>query len=145
MKKLILFCLLAGACCISAWAQQYSINWYKVAGGGASSNGQYSVSGTIGQPDASGALTGGNYSVTGGFWAIIQAVQTPGAPNLCIGSSGNTVTVYWQNVSGWTLQQSSSLSSQVWTSSSSPTLVNGTNYLYITQPTGNLFFKLSSP
>ena len=49
-------------------AQSYAVDWYKVAGGGGTStNGQYSVSGTIGQPDASGAMTGGNYSLTGGF------------------------------------------------------------------------------
>ena len=41
----------------------------------------YSVSGTIGQHDAGGPMTGGNYSLTGGFWAL-YAVQTPGAPCL---------------------------------------------------------------
>jgi len=44
-------------------AQQYSLGWQKVAGsGGISSGGTYQVSGTIGQPDASGAMTGGSYS-----------------------------------------------------------------------------------
>src|SRR6516164_4620415 len=52
-------------------AQNYSIDWYKIAGGGGTSTGgTYQVSGTIGQPDASGAMTGGNYSITGGFWAL---------------------------------------------------------------------------
>ena len=41
-------------------------------------------------------MTGGNYSLTGGFWSLIAAVQTGGAPTLYITSSGNTVTVYWQ-------------------------------------------------
>jgi hypothetical protein len=60
-------------------AQTYSIDWYKIAGGGGtSSSGQYSVSGTIGQPDAGGAMTGGGYSLTGGFWSLISVVQTPG-------------------------------------------------------------------
>src|SRR5215469_13849843 len=116
MKKLTLFCLLVCACCLPAWAQQYSINWYKVAGGGGnSSGGNYSLSGTIGQPDASGALTGGNYSLTGGFWAFIQVVQTVGAPTLYISHLGNTVTVYWQNVSGWTLHQNNNLTGPGWT------------------------------
>ena len=45
----------------SARAQSYSINWYKVAGGGGTSTGgTYSVSGTIGQHDAGGPMTGGN-------------------------------------------------------------------------------------
>ena len=110
MKKLILFSLLASGFCLPAAAQQYSIDWYKVAGGGGTSTGgTYSVSGTIGQHDAGGPMTGGNYSLTGGFWALISVVQTPGAPTLYISHSGNTVTVYWQNVSGWTLQQNSNL------------------------------------
>ena len=40
---------------ISVRAQSYSIDWYKISGGGGTSTGGvYSVSGTIGQPDASG-------------------------------------------------------------------------------------------
>ena len=66
-------------------AQSYSINWYKVAGGGgASTGGVYSVSGTIGQHDAGQPITGGTYSLTGGFWSLIAVVQTPGAPTLYI-------------------------------------------------------------
>ena len=38
---------------------------------------------TIGQHGAGGPMTGGNYSLTGGFWAL-YAVQTPGAPLLKI-------------------------------------------------------------
>ena len=54
-----------------SFAQSYSIDWYKVAGGGgASTNGVYTLSGALGQPDASGAMTGGNYSLTGGFWSL---------------------------------------------------------------------------
>jgi hypothetical protein len=128
------------------FAQQYSIDWYKIAGGGGtSSQGQYTVSGTIGQHDAGGPMTGGNYSLTGGFWSL-YAVQTPGAPTLYITGSGNTVTVFWQNVSGWNLQQNNNLAVPAgWTGSSSVTISNGTNYLNLTSPTGNLFFRLSNP
>jgi hypothetical protein len=132
----------------SASAQSYSINWYKIAGGGGTSTGGlYSVSGTIGQPDASGAMTGGNYSLTGGFWSLIQVVQTPGAPTLYISHSGNTVTVYWLNVTGWNLYQSGSLNPSVasWSASASPTLTNGTNYFTIPNSAGNLFFQLVNP
>ncbi len=147
MKKIILLCLLASGLCLPAWAQQYSIDWYKVAGGGgASTGGTYSVSGTIGQHDAGGPMTGGNYSLTGGFWALISVVQTPGGPTLYISHSGNTVKVYWQNVSGWTLHQNASLASPGgWSVNSSWTSSNGTNSLILTSPTGNLFFRLSNP
>ncbi len=142
------------ACCcgllflaLNVSAQTYSINWYKIAGGGgASSGGQYSLSGTIGQPDASMAMTGGNYSLTGGFWAFVSVVQTPGAPTLHISISGTTVSVYWQNVSGWTLQQNNSVTAPAnWTSAGISSSSNGTNYLNITSPTGHLFFRLANP
>jgi hypothetical protein len=146
MKKLILFGFLAFAGCLSALAQQYSIDWYKVAGGGGTSTGgTYSVSGTIGQHDAGGPMTGGNYSLTGGFWALISVVQTPGAPTLYISHSGNTVTVFWQNVTGWTLHQNGSLANTNGWSLSSWLSSNGTNSLILTSPTGNLFFRLSNP
>ena len=78
-----------------AFGQSYSIDWYKVSGGGGTSTGgTYQVSGTIGQPDAGGAMTGGSYSVTGGFWAL-YAVQTPGAPLLTITYIVNQAIVSW--------------------------------------------------
>ena len=50
----------------------YEISFYTIDGGGnTSSGGIYEVTGTIGQPDASGALTavsGGTFSLFGGFW-----------------------------------------------------------------------------
>jgi hypothetical protein len=140
--KIVLMALAFTA--LTAQAQTYSIDWYKIAGGGGTSTGGvYAVSGTIGQHDAGGPMTGGSYSLTGGFWSLIAAVQTGGAPTLYISHSGNTVTVYWQAVSGWSLQQNSNLnSSGGWSLNSSWTTSNGTNYLNITPPTGNLFFKL---
>lgn len=128
-------------------AQNYSIGWYKVSGGGgASTGGVYSVNGTLGQHDAGGSMTGGSFSVTGGFWSLIAPVQTPGAPNLYISHSGNTVTVSWQGTGSWTLQQNSSVTSPAgWSASSGVTTSGGTNYLNLTPPTGNLFFRLKNP
>jgi hypothetical protein len=141
-----IFLTLALAAALPLQAQQYSIDWYKVSGGGGTStNGPYSVSGTIGQPDAGGPMTGGSYSLTGGFWALISVAQTPGAPTLYISHSGNTVTIYWQDVSGWSLQQNNNLSNSAsWSVNSSWTTSSGTNYLNLTSPTGNQFFRLSN-
>src|SRR5208337_826669 len=138
-KLVLLFSLLIPAI---GFAQSYSIDWYKVSGGGSTSTGgTYQVSGTIGQHDASGAMTGGNYSLTGGFWAL-YAVQTPGAPMLYISHAGNTVTIYWQAVTGWNLQQNNNLTVPAgWSGSSGVTTSNGTNYLNLTAPSGNLFFR----
>jgi hypothetical protein len=142
--------MIYSVCEFQALAQNYSVDWFKISGGGGTStNGQFSLSGTIGQPDATAnaALTGGNFSVTGGYWALINVVQTPGAPTLYISRSTNSVTVYWQNVVGWNLIQNGNLATPVasWNASSSPTLANGTNYLTLVNPAGNLFFRLKNP
>jgi hypothetical protein len=66
---------------------------------------------------------------------------------LYVRHSDNTVTVYWQDVPGWNLVQSGNLTTPVasWSASGSPTLTNGTNYLNLANPTGNLFFRLKNP
>ena len=52
-------------------AQDFDISWYTIDGGGEmfTSGGDFELSGTIGQPDA-GAMTGGEFELVGGFWAI---------------------------------------------------------------------------
>jgi hypothetical protein len=143
MKKLFIFLnLLIPAL---GFAQSYTIDWYKVAGGGGTSTGgTYQVSGTIGQPDAGGPMSGGSYAVTGGFWSLINVVQTPGVPNLFITPNGaNSVKLLWANTGTYTLLQATSLANGNWTTnSSSVTTLNGTNSITISPPTGNLFFKL---
>ena len=65
----------------------------------------YSLSGTIGQPDANPQpMTGGSYALVGGFWSLF-AVQTPGAPLLMIRlTTTNTAVVSWPSPStGFTL------------------------------------------
>lgn len=125
-------------------AQNYSINWYKIAGGGGTSTGGvYSVSGTIGQHDAGGPMLGGNYSLTGGFWSLIAAVPTPGLPNLAISRSGNSVIVSWPDTGTYTLLQNSNLASGIWTTNTAPvSTVNGTSSITISPPLGKLFFRL---
>jgi hypothetical protein len=131
----------------TAHAQSYSIDWYKIAGGGGTSTGGvYSVSGTIGQHDAGGPMTGGNYSLTGGFWALISVVQTAGLPNLTITLAGDSVIVSWPDSGSYTLQQNANLAGGSWTTSGyTITTSNGTNSVTITPPTGNLFFRLKQP
>ena len=137
--------LLPSAFSQRVWGQSYSIDWYKIAGGGGTSTGAtYSVSGTIGQPDAGVALTGGNFSIIGGFWGLISVVQTPGLPNLLITRSGNSLLVSWPNTGNYTLQQSANLAvGNAWaTSGYAISTSNGTNSITLTAPAGNLFFRL---
>jgi hypothetical protein len=145
MKKLILFFSLLIP--TIGFAQPYSIDWYKIAGGGgASSNGQYSVVGTIGQHDAGGMMSGGNYSLTGGFWSLIAVVQTAGAPTLTISHSGNNVIVSWPSpATGFVLQQNGNLNTANWTTSGFTVSSNSTTMsITIPSPTGNLFFRLKN-
>ena len=140
------FILLHSSFCLQASGQSYSIDWYKIAGGGGTSTGAtYQVSGTIGQPDAGGAMSGGNYSLTGGFWSLIAVVQTAGLPSLTITHSGSSVTVSWPNTGSYTLQQNNNLAVPGgWaTSGYSISMSNGTNSVTITPPVGNLFFRLT--
>ena len=125
---------------VSAFAQNYSINWYKVAGGGGTSTGSvYTVSGTIGQHDAGGPMTGGSYSLNGGFWAI-YAVQTAGAPILTITYSNHQAIVSWSpSITSWVLQTNTDLRTTNW-GNYLGTIVNNT--VTNLPPPNNLFFRL---
>jgi len=142
---ILLLSLLAAG---SGLAQSYSIDWYKIAGGGGTSTGgEYSVSGTIGQHDAGGPMTGGNFSLTGGFWAL-YAVQTPGAPVLSIKlTTTNTTQVYWPSPStGFNLQVNTNLVSTNWVTPAETVQDNGTiKFIIVNPPTGNRFYRLKNP
>src|SRR5450759_1056845 len=122
-------------------AQNFALDWFTIAGGGGTSTGGvYSVSGTIGQPDASGAMTGGNYSLTGGFWSLISVVQTAGAPTLTITYAGNQTIVSWSpSVTGWTLQTNNNLATGTWGNYLGAV---SNNRLTNSPSQGNLFFRL---
>jgi len=143
------FIILHSAFILPALGQSYSIDWYTVdGGGGISTGGVYAVSGTIGQPDA-GAMSGGNYTLQGGFWGIIAAVQMPGAPLLAIFSTAtNTVAVTWPSPStGWTLQQNTnSVSSANWSNVTSGIQDDGaTRTIIVNPPVGRRFYRLQQP
>ena len=126
--------------------------WFTLdGGGGTSSGGVYTVSGTIGQPDA-GQLAGGGYTLSGGFWGVVAAVQTEGAPLLTVSRSGSTVVVKWPfPSSGFVLQQTPALASPpsaiVWTDVISPAALHVGPDWTVTIPSaaGNHFFRLRKP
>lgn len=105
-----------------AMAQDYSIDWYTIDGeGGTSTNGQYSLTGNIGQTDASGSMTNGQYSLTGGFWMLPAVVQEPGAPTLTVvpAAPGFALISWSPNTPGFVLQESLTLDPPAWTNSPS--------------------------
>ena len=57
----------------------YDLTWHTIdGGGGTSSGGVFELSGTIGQPDAGAALSGGTFTLVGGFWPGVGPT-----PNTC--------------------------------------------------------------
>jgi len=80
-------------------AQPLVLTWQKLAeGGGLSSSQSYQITSTIGQADASSAMTNSLYSLTGGFWVhldgptILAVIPNPSNLLCCPGSSP-TLTV----------------------------------------------------
>jgi hypothetical protein len=107
---------------VASRAQPFSIDWHTIdGGGGTSTGGVFTVSGTIGQPDADGPMIGGSYSLTGGFWALPAAVQTPGAPTLVItrGAPGFASISWSPPMPAFVLQQSDSLTNPNWSNAPS--------------------------
>jgi len=58
----------------TAGVPDFDLSWHTVDGGGVmrSTGGDFELSGTIGQPDA-GAMSGGDFTLTGGFWFEVIA------------------------------------------------------------------------
>jgi hypothetical protein len=80
-KKHLVQLLVVLAFVPAAWAATYDLSWRTIdGGGGRSTGGSFTLSGTIGQPDARFS-SGGAFELTGGFWV---PVGTPG-PGDCDG------------------------------------------------------------
>jgi hypothetical protein len=107
-RSFVALCLLTSALCLPA-SGQYAIDWHTIdACGGTSTGSVYSVTGTIGQPDAGGPMTNGQYSVTGGFWAPTLTIA-PASP-------GNATISWTPATPGFVLQETVNLS-VMWTNS----------------------------
>ena len=106
----------------------YSISWSTLGGGGTSAGGGFAVSATIGQPNAGAPMTGGGFTLTGGFWPGVPA--EPG-PKLSIRhGSGSTVVLFWPNPSaGYVLEQTANMSGPGggWSNVTQTPSVNGGN------------------
>jgi hypothetical protein len=103
------------------------------------------VSGTIGQPDA-GTLSGGSFTLEGGFWAVVSEVVVPGSPELTIRLLSNgTVQICWPlAATGFVLQETPALIPPVWAPSELLPIVDGAmNCVNVPAPTGKSFFRLA--
>lgn len=146
----LILCALAGAFSLCAQTQ-YSIDWFTIGGGGGTATGGiYTVSGTVGQPDA-GKMSGGSYTVEGGYWSVVAAIQTPGAPLLSIIRTNGGVVVSWLlPATGWFLDETVTLFGSPVPWSQVPVQQYQTNStdVHITAPAptiGNRFYRLKKP
>jgi hypothetical protein len=147
MKKLALIVSLLLP--LAAFAQSYSVDWYKISGGGGtSSGGNYSLVGTNGQADA-GKSSGGNYTLEGGFLAGIGLVQTTGAPQLSIQLSGVNAVISWaaDKGTGFNFEQANNVNSQASWGTSGATLSTNGNIISASVPanSGIKFYRLHKP
>jgi hypothetical protein len=135
LKLIFVFLVLSGSHIASVVlrAQPFAIDWFTIDGGaGASSGGAFTLSGTIGQPDA-GSSTGGDFSLLGGFWAGAIAIQTPGAPFLSVSNSIAGIVIYWTRpATGFVLDETASLSS--WSQTPWPYQTNATHVFITATP-----------
>ena len=89
-------------------------------------------------------MTGGNFSLTGGFWSLF-AVETPAAPVLAVRlTETNSVIVSWPAPStGYDLQHNSDLNTMNWSNvSTSPMTVGAEKQVVVTSPVGSQFYRL---
>jgi len=131
-----------------ASAQTFSIDWFTIGGGGTSTGGVYSLTGTIGQADASPQpMTGGDLSLIGGFWPLFVA-QPSGAPVLTVTLNSQllTLTISWPSSPDFTLQQNSDVNTMGWVSTPETVFDDGTNKFIIVNPSAShRFYRLFQP
>jgi hypothetical protein len=125
----------------SGRAQNYAVDWFTMDGGATSTGGVYSLSGTIGQPDA-GASVGGLFTLEGGFWSILVSVQ---APVLTITRTvTNSLIISWPAASsGYDLEECEALGTTNWGKVADPSLVIGdAQQVTVPSPSGIRFYRL---
>jgi len=124
-------------------SQSFRIDWSTIdGGGGTSTGGGYSLSGTIGQPDA-GAMSGGGFTLSGGFWGALVPVQETGAPLLSIqaGAAGSASILWTPATPGYVLQYNDNLATTNWLDAST----GATNPVTIPTVPSIRYFRLHKP
>ena len=129
-------------------AQNFTVNGFGFSsGGGRSMAGHYSVSSTIGQPEA-GFYQSETYALEAGLMGVYGLVQMPNAPLLIMASSEAGMVIYWPApADGFVLEETGILgTSPLWAPVAYDHQTNGT-HIAITIPdsVGNRFFRLHKP
>jgi hypothetical protein len=97
--------LLIAAAGVPAQGTGFSSDWFTIDGGGFTSVGdEFSVSGTVGQPDA-GWISGGSFGLAGGFRGFVLASP---APFLSVTRTNGAIVISWSaraKAEGFVLEQ----------------------------------------
>jgi hypothetical protein len=140
----IILCLLLFVLVENIFAGTNTIDFSTIDGGGGTSTGNlYSLSGTIGQPDA-GRMSSNNFVLEGGFWGFF-AIQTLDAPLLTISRSGVNAIVSWPLPAlDYVLQQSTNIvNTNGWSDFSGTINSNATTFNATVEPEVHYkFFRL---
>ncbi len=124
----------------------FTLNWNTIDGGGGNCSGgltvaggtKFTLSGTVGQPDAGGS-TAGTYVQQCGF---IPAFTQPVTPTLSMTRAGSTLTFTWPNLcTGFALEGASTVSGP-WFFLGSGTVVGANWRATVLSPTSPVFFRL---
>jgi len=92
------FSLLVAA--VGGASAPFSIDSFTIAGGsGTSTGGDFTLKGTIGQPDA-GAMSGGNFSLAGGLWSASQTPPPVGSVIISVRLIGGEVRLRFTGIPG---------------------------------------------
>ena len=137
-----------GSTLLAAHAQIDPVSWWTVDGGGATSTGNiYSITGTIGQPDA-GVLSGGNFTLEGGFWCSAWLEPETEAPSIWYARLPAAVRLSWApSASGSVLEHARRLTAPIpWDKLDQPYFTNA-NEIYVVVPISgqSQFYRLRKP
>lgn len=131
----------------------FNLNWDTIdSGGGTSVGGDYSVGGTIGQPDG-GAMNGGSFQLSGGFWPVTRSRERTPQLRILLASPftppniNARVTLAWPFPSpSYQLEAASSPAEPAWAVvANAPSVVDG-EYRVTLEATGVArMFRLRSP
>lgn len=132
-------------------AQDFSLEWSVVAaGGGQSSGGDFVLEGSAGEAE-SGPMSGGDFELSEGFWSLVGAVDTPGAPPLSVTVTGGQVLLSWAASAGtnFVVEEAVVLGSPpattTWnTVNLTPQLNNSMEVIQLPLAAGNRFYRLRS-
>ena len=147
--KLSVLVLVLGA---STWCSAQSGGPWSISsstldgGGGRSTGGAWTLTGTIGQPDAAATkATGGSFALQGGFWpgvAPSPSIVTGDGPVLTINAAGALqVNIGWPaGAAGWQLQSATTLTN--WTNQGATLTGAGSLLWPISAGAPRYFFRL---